>query len=586
MKETSFKRISIGISIFLIICIIGIYNISDNLIYRMLLPWSPDGIIKDSTLSAVRFFLIKSISIVLLGYLACAIIYVTDKNKLSSTVKSICEKINFHFSKINYGYLKILILVLIVTVFLGISFYTIYNLDVGSDEGATSSCIKEFYDYGKFERPYLLDKPSLGLELIFYPYFILKHILPFSIYPARLITLFYSLILLLAVGRIVTVKYGINACIITIILLISDVGFVFLSSSAYGEIGAFLFLFLAIYLRTRNDLGKKETFLSALFFAIAGLNKLQLLPYIFIINLLFLLFQKTKTRSNFLILIYFVLFWFAGIFGFDFLQGYNLKSIAESLWELSHASSQMIHPLPLLRRLAQLSHFSRISNLLLVCVIVSYYVVNFKKVNTFEKALFGFSMINTFSWLFGFGAISTRTLLYAIIINYILISIITIRILDFSKNNRVRYSVIVGVVILFLSVNFVNGTLTSVRLANIGISDEINFANAGYATFSRKEIDRLQQKEFFDFINLKMDSQSKIYGIGGGYFWKTYTDKVVNSVPYNIADFSFIEDGSYLVLTYIGYKNDYVWDDLLIYLNNNAELVFKKNFYEIYKIIK
>ena len=94
MKETSLKRISIGISIFLIICIAGIYNISDNLIYRMLLPWSPDGIIKNSTLVAVRFFLIKSIAIVLLGYLTGAIIYVIDKNKLAVTVKSIWERIH------------------------------------------------------------------------------------------------------------------------------------------------------------------------------------------------------------------------------------------------------------------------------------------------------------------------------------------------------------------------------------------------------------------------------------------------------------------------------------------------------------
>ena len=586
MKETTFKRISIGISIFLIICIAGIYNISDNLIYRMLLPWSPDGIIKDSTLIAVRFFLIKSIAIVLLGYLVCAIIYVTDKNKLSSTIKSIWERIHFYLSMINYSYLKILVLVLIITIFLGISFYSTYNLDVGADEGGQLSRIKGFYDYGKFQQPNMLDRPSWHLQLTYYPYFILKHILPFSIYPARLITLFYSLLLLLVVGRIVTIKYGLNACIITIILLISDVGFVFLSSSAYGEIGAVLFLFMAIYLRTRNNLGKKRIFLSALFFAIAGLNKLQVLPYIFFVNLLFILFQPTHKRENIFILFHFVLFWFLGVFIFAFLQGYDLSQITYGFWRISHASSEMIHPLPLLRRLAQLSHFDSITNLLLVCVIVSYYVVNFTKVNTFEKALFGFSMINTFSWLFGFGAFSTRNLLYAIIINCILISIIALRTLDFSKKSRAGFSAIVWVIVLFLSFNFADGTLTSVRLANIGISDEINFANAGYATYSRKEIDKSQQKEFFDFINLKMDSRSNIYGISVDYFWKTYTDRTFTPVPHNIANFSFIEDGAYFVMTYIDYKNDYVWNDLVVYLNNNAELIFKKNFYEIYKITK
>ena len=89
--------------------------------------------------------------------------------------------------------------------------------------------------------------------------------------------------------------------------------------------------------------------------------------------------------------------------------------------------------------------------------------------------------------------------------------------------------------------------------------------------------------EFFDYINERLDSESEIFYIGVDYYKYLFSAREFTAIGDNAKHLALPKD-SYFLLTYIDYKNDYICDDLLIYLSNNADLVFKRNFYEIYRI--
>ena len=93
----------------------------------------------------------------------------------------------------------------------------------------------------------------------------------------------------------------------------------------------------------------------------------------------------------------------------------------------------------------------------------------------------------------------------------------------------------------------------------------------------------LSQEEFFQYINDELEPESDVYYISVDYYKYIFTEKEFISLERNAKHLE-LPKGSYFILTYIDYKVDYVWNELIVYLNNNADLVFRKDFYEIHRI--
>jgi hypothetical protein len=364
-------------------------------------------------------------------------------------------------------------------------------------------------------------------------------------------------------------------------LLFTDKSFIFVSSSGFGEIAACLCLVAGIYFWTKSK-NSHNVLTAALFFALAGLTKLQILPFVYVVTFLFIILQEEKRRENLLLLVYVSVIWLVGEFFYAFIQGYDLAAIGRSFWRLASETSAMAEALPVFYRLAHVNAFFVSFNMILISIVVVYYFKNFRRVVLFEKTAFLFLVLMSLWWVFFFVAMNVRNLIYVTVINYMLLSIV----FDQSRvgigvaARRLVYSII-G---LFLVINFAHTTIYSIRLVNKGFSDEFNFALLGYETFAVRDLNS-GQRDFFEYVNKRIPSESDIYYISEDYYRYIFTerefiamsaDTVVLTLPKN----------SYFILTYIDYKNDYVTDGLLSYLHNEAELVFKKNFYEVYRVVE
>ncbi len=584
MKKNNIIKILFCFFILIIILLILSISIEKDFILESALYFSKDKVIKPTTIDFVRSKIKKIL--ILLFFVNISLILIL---KFKRSIELIVSKFYAQLQLLNweriYNLLKkkkfiIFLIGLCLIIFIGTCLFLTFNNDVGADEGYYISSVKSFYTEGKFSFP-SRESPSLFLQLIYYPFLLIKPFTSFSIYSLRIVVLIYSLILLLFLMYLINNKYSLECFLIFLILFISDRSIIFVASSGFGEIPAFLPFVIAIFLWTKKQ-EKKYTFFIALLFALAASTKLQLLFFILILIIGSILFRNKDIKRNVNLLFYTILLWFFVVFFWGIIQGYQIDDIGRTFWRLSSSSSQMLHNIPLSNRLAHINSFFSTFNLVIFSIIIFYYLINYKKVTLFEKTIFIFSCIVTSWWIFSYFAISTRNLTYSIIINYILLSIIITNIIKKEKriNKKMYFS---GFVVFFLIINFLNTTVFIYRLTIKGISDEFIFSINGYETFSKKDL-KSEQEDFFRFINKNIPQNEKIFSISTGYYESVFTDKKFLTV--NQKRKILLPKGSYVIITYIAYKNDHVGDDLMRYLNNNAELVYKKNYYEIYKINK
>jgi len=558
-----------------------IHSLSNDFYTKLISYFSVDQSFKISkNINAIKSLLIK-FSIV--GFIVTIVILFSNAINFSG-VKfrhiGVIDKIKPFFIKNKKLLSRTLIAFLLIYLIFS-SLALIFNVDVGADEGGQISRIKGFYDNGKFQQPYALDQMSWMLHLVYIPFLLLKYIIPFSIPAVRIVVLIWSLLLILVSYKILAKLGYRKAFPFLLILLVSDIGFIYLSSSAYGELGAVLFLLLGTFFRTEKELNHRNVFFSALFFAIAGTQKMQLLPFIFIVNLIYLLITDKK-RKNFLLLFYFMGIWFAENIVFAIIQGFSLSEIGRGFWTIFGASGQMFGELDLILRLSRLNYLFNIQSLVIYAVIIAYFTFNYKRTSKFEKFLFLFSVLISLLWITSLQAISTRNVYYAIYLNYFLLSIIIYNIYTEIKQINLKRYVYSTVVLIFIF-NLAAGATQNIRLIKKGIMDEYQYVNTGFETFNRITIEKSAQREFFEYINSHLMDE-ELYSVGVDYYWYTFTDKKYISVDKNVLN--EIRTGSYFVLTYIDYKNQFVTDKLEVFLHNNSEIIYKNGHWEIYKITK
>lgn len=564
-----------------IITLVLIYSLSDSFYTKVISYFSVDQSFKTvQNINAIKSLLIKFLLSGFIVSIAVLLSNVVDLSEIKSRYLGVIDKIKSFFIK-NKNLLSRTLIAFLLIYLIFSSLALIFNVDVGADEGGQISKIKGFYDYGKFQQPYLLDRMSWMLHLVYIPFLLLKYIIPFSIPAIRIVALIWSLLLIWCSYKILT-KLGYRKSFpFLFILLASDIGFIYLSSSAYGELGATLFLVLGTYFRTEKELNHRNVFLSALFFAIAGIQKIQLLPFIFIVNLIYLLITDKKWK-NFLLLFYLISIWFIENIGFSVMQGFSLSEIGRGFWAIFGASGQMFGKLDLILRLSRINYLFNIQSLVIYAVIITYFIFNYKRTSKFEKFLFSFSILISLLWITSLQAISTRNVYYAIYLNYFLLSIIIYNIYtEINQINLKRY--VFSTVVLLLIFNLAAGATQNLRLIKKGIMDEYQYTNAGFETFNRGTIEKSAQREFFEYINSHLMDE-ELYSVGVNFYWYTFTDKKYISVDKNALN--EIRTGSYFILTYIDYKNQYITDELEIFLHNNSEIIYKNGYWEIYKIIE
>jgi len=244
------------------------------------------------------------------------------------------------------------------------------------------------------------------------------------------------------------------------------------------------------------------------------------------------------------------------------------------------ASGQMFGELDSVLRLSRLNYLFNIQSLVIYAVIIAYFIFNYKRTSKFEKFLFFFSVLISLLWITSLQAISTRNVYYAVYLNYFLLSIIIYNIYaEIKQINLQRY--MCGTVVLLLIFNLAAGATQNLRLIKKGIMDEYQYTNAGFETFNRGTIEKSAQREFSEYINSHLMDE-ELYSVGVDFYWYTFTDKKYISVDKNALN--EIRTGSYFILTYIDYKNQYITDELEIFLHNNSEIIYKNGYWEIYKI--
>jgi hypothetical protein len=555
--------------------------VDNNAILQYVRHFSRDQIVNASTVNAVRQKAITILAFLLFVDLIAMIITRIDIKSIINRFYKIldCLRIDRALAFVGRPAVRTVLIFALVGYFLVTCLSLIYRNDVGVDEGLYISSVKYFYEAGKFNLPWR-DYAELALHLAYYPYLLLKPLVGFSVYSLRIMSLTYSVILLMLLGYYVRKFYSTGVYLLLLAFLVTDPAFIYISSSGYGEIPALVSFLVGVFFLT--DIRKNNhPIIPAVFLALAGLTKLQLLPFIIFVLCLLAVF-KANRRGNILVTVVSTcLFWVAGEFIFAFLQGYDVVAISTSFWRLLNESSALAESLPIMYRLAHVNAFFGASNIIIVSIIYYYYLRNFKNSPLIEKTLFAFALLLAIWWTFFFVAMSIRNLIYVLVINYVLVSIVIGRSVKRMDNAR-RLEIMYGMIAVFFCLVFVNTTIFNVRLANKGISDEFDYAISGYETFSRRGIESAQ-REFFVQINTKCDPEIPIYYISQDYYKYIFTDKTFHSVRRNMED-PMLPKGAYFILTYIDYKNDYVWDGLLVYLDDRADLVFKNHWYEIYKV--
>lgn len=465
-----------------------------------------------------------------------------------------------------------------------LSIFYIVNVDVGADEGYYISSIKNFYQNGYFglEQNNFAEFRNQGL---LYPFFGLKFVVNFNIYLPRILNIVYSLAFLIILLFYFYKNYSIKIYLVFLLLLVFDRTYFFVASSAFIEPSAMLFLFTGAYFYFIKN---KEN-LSIPFFALAGLSKLQIMPILLISFLFIAVFnenEKSEKGKEIIFLSKIILLWIVGAVIFTFLQGYDFRDIILSLFRISHSSGEIVYSLPFFNRLSHFNNFFNLFNVTIFSFVLCYYIKNFKKIKPFERFLFIFAVFNITWWILSFYSISPRHVIYGVVINYFLFSIAVYRIYKSIAQTELK-NILIGFLSLFLIFNFLNNFVFHAIQIRTGISDEILLAINGYREpfGDCKDAIKSGQKKFYDFINDNLKGE-KNYCIAAGCNKVLFTNIEFKHPPKNFIKDNTIPKGSYFLLTFIDYKNKYVTDELEIFLNNNAELIFKKNFYEIYKITK
>ncbi len=579
MKRDIINLFLIITLVFLAILLATTFLIREEFIFRYILYFSADKIVKATTIEAVK----AEIKLILVLLLSANILFLVLLRIRSTTVKKkgfVHSRTESIIGFIDNKKIVRLSITFLFIYFIGMCLFLVLNNDIGSDEGLYISSVQNFYKEGKFNLP-RYEYICLLNQLVYYPFILIRQFTGFTKGSLRIVALFYSTGLLLFLLFLFRRYYSLKRYVVLLLLLVSSSILMFLSSSGYGEIAAFFSFLLAVFFWTNGRNLHTRTLIPAVFFALAALTKLQLLPFIIALGVIFIFIKRERAKENIALLIYTCLLWITGALIFGFLQGYNLSDIGRMFWVLGSSSGQMIGHLSIFNRLNYLNAFANALNLMVSSVVVFYYFRNFRRVSLFEKTLFTFSLLVFLWWLIFYPGFSVRNVVYSIITFYILFSIILRDLIGWIRNSDKKVY-FVGTIILFLTLNFVNGTIRNIRLSNKGISDEFLFASIGYETFSAKGL-RSSQEDFFDFVNEKLDPGRGIYFISVDYNKDIFTEKEFRSIKHGTENLS-LPVGSYFILTYIDYKHDYIWDDLVVYLNNNANLIFKENFYEVYEI--
>jgi 4-amino-4-deoxy-L-arabinose transferase-like glycosyltransferase len=455
-------------------------------------------------------------------------------------------------------------------------------MDIGTDEGYYISLVKNYYDNGTFSSG-VKDAAEFINQGLLYPFVLLKPLTKFDYRLPRYINIFYSLVLFYFLFIIIKKKASFFAALLFSIFLLFDRTYLFISSGVFNELSAILFLVAGIYLYTKYNSLKMEI-LASVFFALAMLSKMQIIPFLFASLLIIGFITKDERLKTIRVLgMASVLF---GLFTFALagVQGFSLIDTVKSIYKITGSSSEMISTLPVANRI---SHIANYFNIIYICLIAFLSVIiikNFKKEDKFIQIIFIFSLLNSFWWIFLYFSIAPRNLLYSLVFLYFLASISIERLIKTSPNSYSKY--FLPFLIIFLGLHIINNASFIFIEGKKGISDETLLALNGYREpfGDRNNVIQSGQFEFYDYINNNIAAGTIIYWISPDFNKDLFTERTFIYPEKNFILNKSLPKGSCFLLTYLDFKNKFVTDPLMIYLNNNASLLFKKNYWEVYQI--
>ena len=217
-------------------------------------------------------------------------------------------------------------------------------------------------------------------------------------------------------------------------------------------------------------------------------------------------------------------------------------------------------------------------------IVIIYYLKNFRQLNDFEKFLLLFISVNTVWWIFFYYSISPRNAIYGMVFLCILGATAITKIL--SNINGIQKKVAIVFLTLFLGVYVINGVVFANIESKIGISDEFLLASLGYREpfGDGKNIITSGQKQFYSYINTQTPVSAKIYWVSVLYNKDLFTAREIKNISLDSLKAGALSNGDYFILTFIDYKDRFIDDSALVYLNKNASLLFKQNYWEIYQM--
>jgi hypothetical protein len=451
-------------------------------------------------------------------------------------------------------------------------------MDIGTDEGFYMVLVKNFYDF---------KSAITSNQLLIYPFYLLREFIPFTIYSPRVVNFIYSLLLIssgLFFIRKINGSFSV-ASLVFIAVLTTNASYVFVGSSAFAEIPATIALFFGFYFWSQVEKGTKYLLFSFVLFALAGVTKFQIMPILLLtLIIVALLDNKLKYRS-FLSLLFVIFLWAFGTTLFYFSMGGTLRGILSMYFTLSGSISQVASSTDLTYRFSKINGFNTLLNICIYAPVLIYYLNKFRRYSLFEKILFIFFILNLSWWIFSFFSITPRNLIYAIYIGMLLFSIVTARYINriMKDDYSIFYKIALPVIILL--------TLNIIAFVNVEasrkISDETLFALNGQREPFGDGSKRIYsgQSEFYTYINNSIPDTAKIYWISMPYNNLLFTSKSICNISIDSVISNTLPSGSYFLLSYIDYKNCYVSDSLYCFLNHHSKIVFKKNYWEIYKLV-
>jgi hypothetical protein len=504
------------------------FFLNDSLIVSNVLVFSKDKLIAPGTATRVktRIQCLAALSLMSVSFLILLLRH--DTAKMKKRIHAALHTIKWQgmISLAKSNKVMYILLALLLLYFGTICFFMIRGNDIGTDEGYYLGAVKSFYENGRFNLP-TYEYAEFRSQMIYYPFYLIRLIAPFSNYNLRILVCIYAMLLLLVLCIYVSKRYAFVGSLLLLVLLVSEKAFVFAASSGFGELPAFLFLVLGFMLWTSRPNRQINRVLAACTFALAVLTKFQIALILSVLLFLFIIFSDYTRRSNVALLLYTIMFSLFGAVIFVLAQGYGLAEASVSLWNIFSRSSEVAFTLPVLARLSHINSFFNANNVIICSFVIVYYAIRFGKITFFEKVLFVFGVLNSVWWIFSYFDMHIRNLIYAIVINDILFAIAVSRFL--GKPNRRIKILLIGSMVLFCLFRFVDTSVFSIRGAHKGIHDEIDYAIVGYETYSKDEF-RSAQAEFYRVIDKEIAPDKTIYHIGVGFDKYVHTKRELKSV--------------------------------------------------------